>query len=110
MPYRVEADTDGLRDAADILADLRDGFADISAKVEQVMENMPRACGDDHFGHQFTDGKDGYRGKCESTLGNIDAFSESFDQYSLGLGGGRGAAAATEENDEQSGNNVRRAV
>ncbi|MEV3959460.1 hypothetical protein AB0M34_00965 [Nocardia sp. NPDC050193] len=110
MPDRVDVDTDGLRNAADILADLRDDFADISAKAERVMGNMSRACGDDHFGHQFTDGSDGYRGKCESAVGNVDAFSESFDQYSLGIGGSRGAAAATEVNDEHSGNDVRRAV
>ncbi|WP_327151659.1 hypothetical protein [Nocardia sp. NBC_01329] len=107
MSRNFEADPDGLRHAADLLAELRDNFADISAKATKTMGHMAKACGDDNFGHEFMDGKDGFRAKCKAALSNVDVLSESFDQYA---GGSRDGAAAIDEAEKVSGENIRRVV
>lgn len=110
MPKKVEVDPDGLRRAAELLSDLRDDFEAISAKATGVVGNMSKACGTDHFGHKFTDGKDGFKAKCTSAGKNLAALSESFDQYTSGVGDSRGAAEAMDGSEDISSENLRRAV
>lgn len=109
MP-NVDVDADGLRDAANLLAELHTDLGGVSAQATKFMGRITEACGDDHFGRKFTEGKDGFRTKCNGARKNVDAITKSFGEYSESVGGPRGAATAHELNDDDSGGAIRRAV
>ncbi|MEU1984314.1 hypothetical protein [Nocardia sp. NPDC019395] len=107
---KVQADLDGLESAARLLDDLRRDFGKIGDRSADIMGNLTTACGDDHFGHQFTDGDRGFKKKCVSAGEAVHTVSVSFDRYSEGIGGSRGASTALRGTDHTSSENFRRSV
>ncbi|WP_040774354.1 hypothetical protein [Nocardia pneumoniae] len=110
MPKKVEADYDGLELAASVLDELRRDFEEIAASTKDVMGHMTVACGNDHYGHQFTDGEKGFKNNCESSAHASEAVSESFRRYTEGVGGKKGAKTLFSGTDHTSGENIRRTV
>lgn len=113
MSVKVEVDDDhdgGLKDAAAILDELRGNFEAIADRAKAIMGHMTKACGDDHFGHKFTDGDEGFRKRCDSAVKNSGALAESFRNYSEGVGGPTGAKALMSGTEDVSAENIRRAV
>ncbi|WP_063127286.1 hypothetical protein [Nocardia fusca] len=46
-----------LKTAADLIADIGGTLTGLASKATDIMGHLPVACGDDHFGHEFTDGE-----------------------------------------------------
>ncbi|WP_328395548.1 hypothetical protein [Nocardia sp. NBC_00416] len=109
MPRDIEADADGLREASELIAEIKDKFSDISATATGILGDMTRACGDDHFGHKFTDGKEGYRARCDNLVARNDDLAGAFDDYASSLGDA-GAAGAWDGSESLSAAEQRRAV
>ncbi|WP_040788660.1 hypothetical protein [Nocardia paucivorans] len=110
MPENVEVNADedgGLKDAMTVLEELRDDFEGIAARTRSLMGHMTTACGDDHFGHQFTDGEKGFRKKVTSAVTNSENLSTSFDNYGQGVGGALGAQPLLNGAEQASAGNFR---
>lgn len=113
MSARVEVDDDpggGLKDAATVLDELRGNFERIGGRARDLMGHMTKACGDDHFGHKFTDGEKGFRKQCEASATNSDALAESFLNYGQGVGGPAGVTTLMSGTENASAENIRRTV
>ena len=109
MTDRVEADTHALDAAAGLIEKIGESLADIAAETTRVMGHMTVACGDDHFGHKFTDGDRGYRKQCDNASDMGKGLAGDFAQQARNIGYD-GAAGDLDVTDEISGANVRRAV
>lgn len=107
---RVDVDPAALTAAARVFDELRGDFAGIAARATEVMGNMTAACGDDHFGHQFTDGDKGYKKRCTLSRKSAESMQESFAQYDAGVGGAAGAGTLMSGTDHTSGVDIARSV
>ncbi|MGO4612586.1 hypothetical protein AB4305_02950 [Nocardia sp. 2YAB30] len=112
MPRNVDIDCDdgSLHCAASLLDELHRDFVQISNSTTDIMAQMTKACGDDHFGHKFTDGEKGFRTNCESAEHGTGAISESFRQYAEKIGGETGVKALFNRTEQASAENIRRTV
>ncbi|MEU1980987.1 hypothetical protein [Nocardia sp. NPDC019395] len=109
MAREIEVDADGLRSAAELLGDIGDSLTSIGARANAVMDNMTGACGDDHFGHEFTDGPDGYRARCHKAAAGSDDMGKAFNVFAEDTGD-TGAARAWDNTEDASADNLRRVV
>lgn len=108
MADKVEVDPVALKAAGDLIADIGGTLTGLANKATDIMGHMTVACGDDHFGHEFTAGEKGYKRRCDNSVDFGNSLGKAFTDQGEYLGSE--ATAAVEGTEKTSSADLRRAV